>query len=690
VSYKLQTSFAAGEISPLMYLRAEKEYAALHDEGLSLLKNMIPNPHGPAESRKGSAFLVDMVGETYCRLFSLNVSFAEAYTVAITSNFIYILNRNGFQNSATHVLNGDFVSGGANWTSHNVTFADGTALLTPGTTGDKSAWLYQAVTIPDVGVEHTLDIRCVGLNLSESFEIRVGTTLHGTEIYSGLASGPATSIDMTPTATPIYIEIYIPDTSLSKEVDIVLFNDAGTGAPLTFVSPWTDEQIKELQMAVEPGSPTMLFFQHDVTPRELIFTSAYVWTFQDITFTHGAGPVPWGIKYPGSVTFHDGRMAIGGTEDQPLSIWLSKPREYRDFDLGTAAADDAMFLPLDKYGAIKWLESNTYLFAGLDTGEHILFGSSGPLTSSNAQTEQQSTYGSTSVQSIVLDEDVVYVGTRGRKVRKMSYVDAQESMASFDLSFISEHITAGRILEMNSGVYPYSIIFFTMADGNMITCNIEKDRGTYGWAKHDISGDIISACVSREFGLDIPVLAVIRNGSLYIEHMSFNVPVYIDSSLQFSDPVATDTWFGFDHLIGETVQIVADDAVHQNKVVQPDGSIILNKAANKIAAGLAFLPEMETLPEFDNIEEGNTRSHIKRFSKVNVSIVDCPRPIVNGQDTYKRSPGTPMGEREDDRTEIVEITNTGWSNDAIINVSQPLPLNLVVAAIGGKLKSNKL
>jgi len=49
-----------------------------------------------------------------------------------------------------------------------------------------------------------------------------------------------------------------------------------------------------------------------------------------------------------------------------------------------------------------------------------------------------------------------------------------------------------------------------------------------------------------------------------------------------------------------------------------------------------------------------------------------------------------MDTREENHTGIVEITNVGWDNDAVINVQQPLPLKMTIAGIGGKLRSTKL
>lgn len=699
MAYKLQRSFSAGEISPLMQLRNDNE---IHAEALGTLRNMVPTPQGPAESRKGFELVGELQGELQARLFDLDISFGESYVIAITPNVIYVLDRNGFTLGINLVTNPQFTFGGADWISNLTTFAAGTAILNPNPANPAN--ITQNIVPVDMNDEHIIEVIGVSGEFGNSvINIHIGTSAGGNEIATFVNAGRRIIETFIPGVANFWITVEVNTGGVTKIIDAInVFEAEDAGDIVTFPSPYSLQDILELQVDKEPGNKVMLFFTRAVSPHELTFSGTHIWDFHEIDFDFGVDeeeppgdkPPPWGeTEYPGCVTFYAGRMAVGGTFSDPIGIWLSKPRQYRNFDLGeeeSQVADDALYLPLDKHGELVWLKGNKQLFAGLDSGEHVIYGEQGIIAANNAATEQHSTYGSSRIQATVVNEEIAYVDTRGRKVRLIDYDSNNQNMTSFDISFIAEHITEGRIIEMDHGSSPLGTLFFPTFLGQIITCHIEKDRGIYGWGRYDTEGFIQSVTFVREFGIDVPWIVVIRDGRLFVERMEFNSDVYMDSYLTVVEPVSTNIFFGFDHLIGKLVQVLADGAVHPDTVVLPNGSIPLQAEANIVSAGYGFLAELESLPQMDDVDDGNTRSHIKRFSKVSVSVLNCPRPIVNGQDTYRRDPETPMDTREIDRTEIIEINNSGWDNESLINVSQPLPLNLVVAGVGGKLKSNKL
>lgn len=77
----IQDSFAAGEISPLLYGQVTiKGYQS----GLAEMENMWPNPRGPAVSRRGTDFLFDS-GYQYARLTPFQISHNTLYVAVIGS-----------------------------------------------------------------------------------------------------------------------------------------------------------------------------------------------------------------------------------------------------------------------------------------------------------------------------------------------------------------------------------------------------------------------------------------------------------------------------------------------------------------------------------------------------------------------------------------------------------------------------
>ncbi len=694
MAYELQKSFAAGELTPKSWLR--DDIGPLYAAALKTARNVICLPHGPVSRRKGFEFIEELVGETSCRLFDFDIDFDEAFVVAITTGLVYILDRNGFTLSNQILINSDFSQGQTGWTDSRVNISGGIAAMNPN--NNNPAWMRQEVTGLTDGAEFLLEVNGIGPSGSESFEIRIGSTAGLFDIAQIFGTGREFSTTITPGAgvTSFWFEVWIDSQNnggIDKAVDTVTVKElvAGTGT-ITFPSTYTEVDIQEIHIDKVPGNRTMYIVTRGHQPMQLTYVGG-AWSFDPILFAFGAGGAPWGIEFPGCITFHDGRMALGGTYSLPVHVWLSKPRKYTNFDLGDITnqlPDDALELPLDKNGTLHWLRSNTQLFAGLDSGEHVIFGTGAPLSPGNAQTNQQSSYGSARIHAIVLSEQVIYVDTQGRIVRGMKFSDSSKAYSSDQISFQAEHITKGGVREFQYGISPIGQMYFPTFDGDLVTASIEEDQSTLGWQRHDTQGDIISATVLKEFGRDVPWLAVLRNDRIYIERYDMTISVYMDSYLEFTAATEQTNFLGFDHLIGQTVQIVADGVVHPDRVVNPDGSIDLQFPALEVIAGLGYESVVETLPELGMTQEGSTMAHNKRFSKIAVYLLNSPLPIINGYDTYKRTAATSMGTREAAVTGIVEAGDDGWSTDASIVVSQNLPIGMSILGIGGKLKANKL
>ena len=690
MAYEVQRSFAAGELDPKSWLR--NDLAPLHSQAVKRMENVIADPHGPAISRNGFEFIQEIEGETYCRLFDFDVSFAESYTVVVTPSLIYILDRNGFHLSSNFISNGNFSNGSTDWISERTTFVGGVALMESGAAG-QNAYIRQQITVDNPLNMHLFRIDSIIEHGNTEIIFKLGTTIGGDDIYSETIVSSDYQINLIPGEAIFWVEIELDLPNAIRNVDSITVSEIiGSADYVTFPSPYTAEDISELQTDKKPGNRSMYFFTRRVAPQELEYVATHTWEFKEIDFVFGDDGAPWEDEFPGCVTFHDGRMFVGGTYSKPVHIWGSKPGEYTSFDLGTGAADDALELPLDKHGELHWLKSNTQLFAGLDTGEHILFGNGGPLAPDNAQTEQQSTYGSARIHSFIIDERVAYVDTSRRIIRVMDYSDEAKAYRSSNITFQAEHVTEGKINEIRYGISPRGLIYCVTATGDLVVASLENDQGTLGWHRHDTQGRIISISISKEFGQDIPYIAVVRNGRLFIERYDSNGLNYSDSFKVVEEVIADTHFEGFEHLAEQTVQVIADGKVHPDIVVGLDGTIDLEYPANIVSVGLGFTALIETLPNQNDLQSGNnTLNYTKRFTELFVYLQDSPRPLINGFDPYLRFSPTPMGEREQNETGILSVsTDVGWDKEATIIVSQELALPMVIQAIGGRLKENKV
>ena len=725
---EIQRSFSGGELSPLMANRTDLD---IYRHCLSLATNVFPTPHGPAIGRSGFEYIVELPGEDYARLFEFDIDFDRSFVVAVTRNKIYVIDSDSIPGAATPIAdsvgiellqNAKFVDDSV-WLQNNSLFIPGSAYLQTedfvGAPIAGDAWVRQEVTGLNAAGTFQVLIRGItnGVGVPNQYSrgeyiLKVGTAAGLDDIYSETINATIedfAKVDLTPGAASFWIEVFCLSGATDPSNNVFLdefslreITSGSTASVVEFVSPYNDNDIKELQIDMVPGKDTMYLFTRDVKPQQLSFINleggSNIWSFDEISFTFGVGSTPWNDEYPGTITFHEGRMWLGGIRSKPITLWASKPFQYTNFDFNLAGDpvldDDALEFTLDKHGEIQWILSNKELFIGLDTGEHVLTSEAGVITPSDIQSSQQSSYGSTRIQSDLIDEQTLYVDTQARAVRLMDFVRNQNSWASVDLSYQAEHITFSGITEIEYGTSPIGLIWAPLSNGQLLTCATERDRGTLGWSRHVTQGSVISVAVLKEQGVDIPWISVLRNingeDKLYIERYQVVDQVFMDSYKTVTELVETFTFTGFDHLEGETVQVVADGA-NRASIVVVGGEIILDQEfgpAFVVEAGLQYIPVLHTLPEQKDIYQDNSLNHTKRYSEIYVAILDSHMPYINDEDTFKRQPETPMNEPRPRQSALIEVKNLGWSKVEFIKVSQPLPLSFRIIGIGGSLQEN--
>lgn len=96
--------------------------------------------------------------------------------------------------------------------------------------------------------------------------------------------------------------------------------------------PYTADQFDRLRYAQTDSSLILVHPDHPV--REMTRAADDDWTLEEMTFL--GAPDVWGEgNYPSSVCFHEQRMVLAGTPDQPATLWLSRTGEFTDFRLRT-------------------------------------------------------------------------------------------------------------------------------------------------------------------------------------------------------------------------------------------------------------------------------------------------------------------------------------------------------------------
>jgi hypothetical protein len=160
---------------------------------------------------------------------------------------------------------------------------------------------------------------------------------------------------------------------------------------------------------------------------------------------------------------------------------------------------------------------------------------------------------------------------------------------------------------------------------------------------------------------------------------------YVDSGLTYDGPPVT-TLSGLGHLEGKTVDILADGAVHPQRVVS-NGTIQLGYPASKIHVGLPIVSDLRTLPLALEGAQAAGQGTVKNVNKVHLrvsqsSIVKAGPDFTRLREYPARAVADPYGSPPALRDgELTLSIDPSWNQDAGVCVRQDMPLPLTVLSM---------
>ena len=180
----------------------------------------------------------------------------------------------------------------------------------------------------------------------------------------------------------------------------------------------------------------------------------------------------------------------------------------------------------------------------------------------------------------------------------------------------------------------------------------------------------------------------IINGAT-VQHVEFlNEDVNMDSSLTGTVTGASTTVTSLDHLEGETVQILIDDAVYpKQKVTNGAVSVSLPStfASKSIQVGKGFVSTLKTLNIEAGAQAGTAQGREKRYNEIIVRLHESVGVTINNDQLPFRSSADEMGQPIPEFTGDKRVSNLGWDKEGQITIQQTQPLPLTVLAITGTL-----
>ncbi len=385
--------------------------------------------------------------------------------------------------------------------------------------------------------------------------------------------------------------------------------------------------------------------------------------------------------WPGALCFHQDRMVIGGSRDEPNRLWLSKSSDLFNFDLGEGLDDEAIEFAIlsDAVNAVRAVFSGRHLQVLTSGAEWMVTGD--PLTPGNMQLQRQTRIGSP-VDRFVPPRDVdgatLFVPRSGPELREFLFADVEQAYQAADLAVLARHLIDTPQDQDFNKINRH--LHLVMLNGSMATLTLYRAEQVTAWALQETDGNFLAVAV---VGDDTYVM-VERDTGIFIE--VFDETIHVDSGLKGSDATGKDIWSGLSHLEGETVRIQADGSDHGTRVVS-SGQVQLDYPAKEIQIGLAFSHKIEPQPPALQDAQGSNQGGKLRPISMTFRLKDTAALLLNTGTVFNNIPFKRFGPDILDApqpsfTGDKKIRAFGWRRDGtdplwLIEQDTPLPFMLL-------------
>ena len=346
---------------------------------------------------------------------------------------------------------------------------------------------------------------------------------------------------------------------------------------------------------------------------------------------------------PAVPSFFQQRLVLSNLGSDPEQMNFSQPGRYFNYDTSLPIIpSDAIQVSLSS-GQIETIKSMVAAASGLvvftDKASWVVNGGGygTAISPSSIVANRQSFNGASDVPPILNNYDIIFVEAKGSAVRDATYNFYAQVYTGQDISAVSSHLFFGyQILQWAWAQAPFKIVWAVRNDGELLSLTFAKEEEFIAWARHDTQGSFKSVATVSEvipdgMLIDAVYFVVQRtiNGNTiqYIERMAdrvFNGQVSnawcVDAGIQYSGSPAT-SFSGAQQLAGAIVTGLADGVVIPRFTMPVSGMFTLGTPASLVTVGLAFTPQLQTLPI--DVGEPTIQSRQKKIDAVSVRCVDA-------------------------------------------------------------------
>lgn len=418
---------------------------------------------------------------------------------------------------------------------------------------------------------------------------------------------------------------------------------------------------------------------------------AGAWTLENVVWSAALG-------FPRTGCLYEQRHIVAGTRTYPKTVWGSRIREPLNFEIGVA--DDKAFayaIEVNKVTQIHYVRATNVLLVLTPTVEVTLEGGiEKPLTPTNVKVKGRTGKGCARVVPTLVDQEVMFAHRSGTKIRAFSSGGASgDGYVAPDITVFAKHLFELGATEIKYQQEPEPYIYAILGDGRLAACCYDRDAdvNVNGWSPLDTDGEFESIAVIPA-GNTEQVWALVKrtidgNEVRYIEQFDFDR--LLDCAVEGSvpDPGAT-VWAGFDHLVGEEIDVIADGAMRGKVTVNGAGEITLDRPALTVLGGLPYSGAVEPLtPEFQT-GQGSAQGNMMGTNEVALRLFRSIGGKVNGQKIPTRRLGPDALDAPPiETTGTFWIENLGWDyGESVVKLEHDLGLRWHVLSVTRKITVN--
>lgn len=666
----LKISFAGGEVSPEMFGRLDdSQYQA----GVAKCRNFISKPQGPAENRPGFRFVRD-AKYPYSRARLIPFTFATTQTMVIEVGAGYFR----FHTAGATVMSGNAPYEVANSFDANHIFdiryvqsADVLTLTHP---------KYQPCELRRHGATNWV-LDTINFQPSILPPSRVVATPNATDTSNSQRYVvTATSLDGFKESEASAVALCHNNLYASGRWNTITWG---------FVTDVLHYNVFKLQGGVYGfiGRTSELSIRDDNIAPDLSRTPP-----------HHSQSFELSNHYPTAVSYFEQRRCFAGTIAEPQNVWMTRSGTEATMSHSIPVRDDdriAFRLAAREANTIRHLVPLTQLLVLTSAAEWCVTSvNSDALTPTSISVRPQSYIGASNAQPVVINNSLIFGAARGGHIRELGYAQSARGFVSGDLSIRAAHLFDGfEIVDMAYAKAPQPIVWFVSSSGKLLGLTYVPEQQIGAWHQHDTKDGSFESCtVVSEGGEDVLYCIVRRHvAGVWVRrvermdsrHFSDQADAFfVDCGLTYTGAPAT-TISGLDHLNGCMVSILADGAVHPQRLVV-GGAITLDQPASKVHVGLPIEADLQTLPVAAQVDNGFGQGRYKNVNKVwlrvyrssGIFVGPDADSLTEAKQRTTESYGTPPALKSE---EILIVLSPKWADAGQIFVRQsdPLPLTIV-------------